>query len=310
MRLLSNCSKVVMAMKYKITHKTVYKYNEAVSLCHNEAHLMPRNSVYQTCLASELVVEPLPIVQQERIDYFGNHVNYFAIQSPHLILTITANSLVDVTDPGEAALSLVSPPWEQVRDVLTQDISLDTLSAREFVLDSHFASTDNSLLAFAMPSFSRNRPILEATSDLMRRIFTEFTYDPNFTTIITPLSDVLLHRRGVCQDFAHLMIACLRSLGLAARYVSGYLETLPPPGQVKLQGSDASHAWLAVYVPERGWIDFDPTNNQIPTNQHITTAWGRDYSDVTPLKGIIFGGGEHLLSVSVDVNRATDEVTF
>ncbi|MEN9849778.1 MAG: hypothetical protein RL368_2518, partial [Pseudomonadota bacterium] len=147
-------------------------------------------------------------------------------------------------------------------------------------------------------------------SDLMRRIFTEFTYDPHFTTIITPLSDVLLHRRGVCQDFAHLMIACLRSLGLAARYVSGYLETLPPPGQVKLQGSDASHAWLAVYVPGRGWIDFDPTNNQIPTNQHITTAWGRDYSDVTPLKGIIFGGGEHLLSVSVDVNRATDEVTF
>jgi transglutaminase-like putative cysteine protease len=144
----------------------------------------------------------------------------------------------------------------------------------------------------------------------MRRIFTEFTYDPHFTTIITPLSDVLLHRRGVCQDFAHLMIACLRSLGLAARYVSGYLETLPPPGQVKLQGSDASHAWLAVYVPGRGWIDFDPTNNQIPTNQHITTAWGRDYSDVTPLKGIIFGGGEHLLSVSVDVNRATDEVTF
>jgi transglutaminase-like putative cysteine protease len=297
-------------MKYRITHKTLYSYNEAVSLCHNEAHLLLRNGVYQTCLNSELMIDPLPIVQQDRIDYFGNRVSYFAIQSPHKVLTITADSIVDVSHPGEIYSSLESPSWEYVRDLLMTDTSQETLFAREFVLDSPFASVDNSLMAFALPSFTRNRPILEATHDLMRRIFTEFTYDPHFTTIVTPLSDVLLHRRGVCQDFAHLMIACIRSLGLAARYVSGYLETLPPPGQQKLQGSDASHAWIAVYVPVRGWIDFDPTNNQIPTDQHITTAWGRDYSDVTPLKGIIFGGGEHVLSVSVDVNRISEPTYY
>jgi transglutaminase-like putative cysteine protease len=202
-----------------------------------------------------------------------------------------------------------SPSWEKVRDSLEHSLTNEYLEAREFVLDSPFIAVDNTLREYARPSFTPGRPILDAVRDLMRRIFTEFVYDPNFTTIITPLNTVLEHRRGVCQDFAHLMIGGIRSMGLAARYVSGYLETLPPPGKEKLQGSDASHAWLAVYVPGQGWVDFDPTNHQMPTNQHITTAWGRDYSDVTPLKGTIFGGGSHILQVSVDVTRMNGETS-
>jgi transglutaminase-like putative cysteine protease len=289
-------------MKYRVTHKTHYSYNEAVSLCHNEAHLMPRNGDTQICTYRQLQVEPFPAIQQERTDFFGNYVNYFAIQAPHKQLTVTARSHIEIQQHHQPSLT-DSPPWEQVRQILETSLEPETLQAREFTLDSPFITIDETLNKYALPSFTPNRPILKAVNDLMNRIYTEFTYDPHFTTIVTPLSDVLDHKRGVCQDFAHLMIASLRTMGLAARYVSGYLETLPPPGQKKLQGSDASHAWLAVYVPKQGWIDFDPTNNQIPSTQHITTAWGRDYADVTPLKGIIFGGGEHTLTVSVDVER-------
>ncbi|ALG68268.1 transglutaminase family protein [Beggiatoa leptomitoformis] len=293
-------------MKYRVTHKTLYSYNAPVSLCHNEAHLAPRSSLYQTCSKSKLSVKPTPAVQYEHVDYFGNSVSYFAIQSPHKVLTVTAVSEIDINQqPFELETARNSPPWETVRDLLQdrQILQAATIEAREYLLDSPFVTVHHLLKAFAEVSFFPNRPILEACLDLMHRVFTEFKYDPNFTTIVTPILEVLEHKRGVCQDFAHLMIGCLRSLGLAARYVSGYLETLPPPGQVKLQGSDASHAWLAVYVPELGWIDFDPTNDQIPINQHITTAWGRDYSDVTPLKGVIFGGGDHMLTVAVDVEK-------
>ena len=156
---------------------------------------------------------------------------------------------------------------------------------------------------YAEKSFAKGRPLLEAVEDLTTRLYTDFTYDPGFTTIATPLADVVKHRRGVCQDFAHLGIACLRALGLAARYVSGYIETDPPPDQEPLEGADASHAWFSVYLPQFGWIDFDPTNNQIPADRHITVAWGRDYADVTPLKGVVFGSGTHELSVSVDCKR-------
>ncbi|EIJ43487.1 transglutaminase-like enzyme, predicted cysteine protease [Beggiatoa alba B18LD] len=293
-------------MKYRVTHKTLYSYNAPVSLCHNEAHLSPRSSLYQTCLKSKLSVKPIPAIQYEHVDYFGNSVSYFAIQSPHKVLTVTAISEVDINQlPLTPAAIKSSPSWESVRHSLQDRQQLQTamIEAREYLLDSPFIPFHPQLKTFAEVSFTPNRPILEASLDLMQRIFTEFKYDPSFTTIVTPVLDVLEHKRGVCQDFAHLMIGCLRALGLAARYVSGYLETLPPTGQVKLQGSDASHAWLAVYVPELGWIDFDPTNNQIPMNQHITTAWGRDYSDVTPLKGVIFGGGDHMLTVAVDVER-------
>lgn len=294
-------------MKYRVTHQTIYHYNERASLCHNEAHLTPRDDTTQKCLSHHLQIEPLPAIQQNHQDFFGNWVTYFSIQIPHQVLTVTATSEVEIQHSGLIPFLTDSPAWEQVRDQLQSSLEPEVLAARELALDSPFITTNDLLHTYAVPSFTPQRPILDAAYHLMNRIYTEFTYDPNFTTIVTPLTEVLEHRRGVCQDFAHLMIGCLRSMGLAARYVSGYLETLPPPGQEKLQGSGASHAWLMVYVPNYGWVDFDPTNNQIPTCQHITMAWGRDYSDVTPLKGIIFGGGEHTLVVSVDVERLTSE---
>jgi transglutaminase-like putative cysteine protease len=239
---------------------------------------------------------------QERTDFYQNRSHYFAIQTPHKQLTVTAIS--DVEIQGFENPALKSETWENVREWVGTDNRPESIEARDFRLDSAFITTqDQTIAEFAYLSFTSARPLLEAVMDLTTRIYQEFSYDPNFTTIATPLSEVLEHRRGVCQDFAHLAIACVRTVGLPARYVSGYLETLPPPGQTKLHGVDASHAWFSVYVPTLGWIDFDPTNNQMLTEQYITTAWGRDYEDVTPLKGIIFGGGEHQLEVSVDVER-------
>ncbi len=288
-------------MKYRITHKTLYTYSNTVSLCHNEAYLTPRNSRGQTCFNSQLWITPLPALMQEHADFFGNNAHYFSIQTPHQQLIVTAISDVKITLPENSALQ--SPSWESVRDGLESDISPEGLEARAFILNSPFIPKNVEIAEYGQVSFPPERPLLEAVQDLTTRIYQDFTYDPNFTTIATPLTEVLKHRRGVCQDFAHLGIACIRTMGLAARYVSGYLETLPPPGQPKLQGVDASHAWLSVYVPQQGWVDFDPTNNQMTTEQYITTAWGRDYEDVTPLKGIVFGGGEHQLDVAVDVER-------
>lgn len=292
-----------MANRYRVTHRTRYRYSDPVSLCHNEACLLARDTPGQVYQAGRLDIDPAPALLTERRDYFGNRVSYFEIQTPHRALTVTARSTLTV----EAAPPLPdSPPWRQTAAILGDaagDPGFD-LAAREFTLASPLVVLDDpALAAFARPSFPPERPLLEAVADLNRRIYTEFRYDPAFSTVATPLAEVLEHRRGVCQDFAHLLIACLRALGLAARYVSGYLETLPPPGQPKLTGSDASHAWASVYLPGHGWFDFDPTNNQRPDRQYVTTAWGRDYGDVTPLKGVIFGGGRHQLEVAVDVER-------
>jgi transglutaminase-like putative cysteine protease len=288
--------------RYRIHHETRYRYSKPVSLCHNEAHLLPRETPHQHVLQSKLHIEPKPAVCLTREDFFGNAVTYLALQESHDMLVVTAVSQVEVT-PVPAPDLGHSLPWEEVREHLKSDLREEALEARQFLLDSPFVSADEPLHRYAVPSFPSGRPILEAVCDLTRRIHADFVYDPEFTTLATPLAEVLAHRRGVCQDFAHLAIGCLRSLGLAARYVSGYLETIPPPGQPRTIGADASHAWFSVYVPGHGWIDFDPTNDQIPLGQHITTAWGRDYTDITPLKGVIFGGATHALSVAVDVSR-------
>ena len=232
---------------------------------------------------------------------FGNRVTYFSIQQSHGALEVTAQSEVEVI-PQSLPAAAATPPWESVLDRL-QGGRGETVKARIFTLASPMVPHNGQATDYARASFAPGRPVLEAVTDLMGRIFRDFEYDPHFSTVATPLSEVLEHRRGVCQDFAHLGLACLRGLGLAARYVSGYLETLPPPGQVKLQGSDASHAWFAVFIPDLGWVDFDPTNDQIPGEQHITTAIGRDYQDVTPLRGVFYGGGAHDLRIAVDVNR-------
>lgn len=291
--------------RYRVVHTTSYEYSQPVSLCHNEAHLSPRDCEYQRRLRHQLRIDPLPEVRTQREDYFGNTVAYFAVQEAHQQLTVTATSEVEFL-PLARVEEADSPPWDQVRDRLMGDAGPEALAAREFLLDSPMVANSAALAEYARASFSPGRPLLQAARELMERIHSDFVYDPHFTTVATPLSEVMDHRRGVCQDFAHLAIGCLRSMGLPARYVSGYIESQPPPGGPRLVGADASHAWASVYVPGNGWVDFDPTNALLPTAVHITIAWGRDYSDVTPLKGVILGGGKHTLSVAVDVLPMVD----
>jgi transglutaminase-like putative cysteine protease len=289
-------------MKYFITHRTVYRYSSDVALCHNEARLLPRETPWQQCYPSRLTIRPRPALSVERRDFFGNRVLYFVIQDIHQELEVAVATGIRVLDARPFAVShRLSLPWEQALAVLRQSPDPEIIEARQYVLDSPFVAAAPPFRAYADPSFDPGRPLLDAVADLNRRIHEEFTYDPHFTTIATPLDQVLGKRRGVCQDFAHLAIACLRAKGLAARYISGYLETLPPPGQPRLVGADASHAWLAVYVPGVGWAEFDPTNDCMPGEKHITLAWGRDYGDVAPLKGVMTGGGSHSLEVAVDV---------
>jgi transglutaminase-like putative cysteine protease len=289
-------------VNYRINHLTRYVYADPVSLCHNIAHLKPRELEHQKVLSAQLRIDPWPAVSSEHRDFFGNRVNYLCIQQSHKSLEIEIASEVEVTAPSlpDFATSL---PWERVVSTLHENRREEILGARLFSLPSAYVQEEPRATELALGSFTPGRPILEAVADLMGQIFREFEFDPHFTTVATPIADVLTHRKGVCQDFAHLGLACLRGLGLAARYVSGYLETLPPPGQPKLQGADASHAWLSVFVPGTGWVDFDPTNDQVPQEQHITTALGRDFRDVTPVRGVFYGGGEHDLVVEVDVNR-------
>lgn len=291
-------------MKYRVSHKTVMDYESRVSLCYNLARLTPRTLPRQQVLSSTLQIDPLPTDHYVGTDAFGNRTDYFSIQQPHETLIVTAVSEVEsLSVEGSLFDRTDSPPWEQVCDQLNGDRSPDLLEAFQFTLDSQMVTADKALHDYAAVSLIRGRSLGEAVNDLMERIFQEFKYDPEFSSLATPLKDVLAHRRGVCQDFAHLAIGCLRSHGLAARYVSGYIETVPPPGEERMVGADASHAWFSVFQPGKGWLDFDPTNNQLPSDRHITVAWGRDYTDVTPLKGVAYGGGEHQLKVSVDVEQ-------
>ncbi|ATG74216.1 transglutaminase [Zobellella denitrificans] len=285
-------------MHYRLHHSTRYDYSAEVALSHNEARLLPRELPWQRVGKTELAIHPQPMRLRERRDFFGNRVAYFSIQELHGSLEVTTTSLVTVSarplpEPGH------HQPWEQAATCLRQ--GTDCLEARLFMLDSDFVGADQALADYARASFTPGRALVEAVYALNQQIFTEFTYDPEHTTIATPLLDVLASRRGVCQDFAHLAIGCLRSLGLAARYVSGYMETLPPPGQPKLQGADATHAWLAVFIPGWGWLEIDPTNGCLPDERYIILGWGRDFSDVTPLKGVMSGGGNDRLTVAVDV---------
>jgi len=291
-------------MKYRVTHSTRYIYSKNVTLCHNVAHLLPRNTSQQTCYISELKISPLPVSVNEWPDLFGNRQASFSIQQPHQELIVTAISEVDVISTGSLLDNAFPTTWEQAVDYLHSAVDVETVDARMYVLESEFIEFSDEVSNYTSQSFTPGRPLLEAVEDLMHRIYKEFDYVPGFSSLATPLHEVLEHRKGVCQDFAHLAIACLRMRGLAARYVSGYLETIPPAGRERLVGADASHAWFSVFVPHQGWIDFDPTNAQIPNEQHITAAWGRDYADVAPLKGVIFGGGDkNKLHVSVDVER-------
>ena len=292
-------------MKYRVTHTTEFVYEAEVGLCYNEARLLPRELPHQRVVSAALKIEPAPEDHYERYDYFGNRTAYFSILQPHEHLIVTATSEV-VTGKSTLFDNTAPLPWEAAREKLCHERDAASIEACQYILDSPSVTVDELLQDYARPSFPPGRPLVEAVHDLMQRIYTEFKYDPEFSTLATPLKEVLAHRSGVCQDFAHLAIGCLRSHGLAARYVSGYIETQPPPGKERLIGADASHAWFSIFQPDIGWLDFDPTNNQIPGERHITVAWGRDYADVTPLKGVAFGGGEHELKVSVDVEARSD----
>jgi transglutaminase-like putative cysteine protease len=288
-------------MRYRIRHRTTYRYDTPANLCHNEARLRPLDLPGQRCLKWRLVIEPEPEFHRARRDSFGNHIDYFSIQRPHPQLVISAESEVEVLSAGQLPLE-AGGPWESMREALLAAKDGASLDARAFALSSPLIPLLPELAEFARQDFTPGRCVIDAVAALNARIFREFKFDPDFTTVATPVTDVMQNRRGVCQDFAQFMIAALRSLGLPARYVSGYLETLPPPGKPKLVGADASHAWIAVFVPGQGWLDFDPTNNLRPGERHITVATGRDYGDVAPLRGVTVGGASHTLKVSVDVS--------
>lgn len=290
--------------RYRITHTTTYEYAESVPVCQNQLHLAPRSTPAQACRNYRLMMRPRPAARRSRLDYFGNSTEFVSVDKAHKELRVTAVSEVDVHALNLATQS--SAPWEAIREKLQTDRSPAWLDAYQFCFESPLvrgrdAALRKSLLEYAQPSFSPGRPVLEASRDLTSRIYADFRYDSTTTSVYTPLEQVLQQRSGVCQDLAHIEVGCLRAMGLAARYVSGYLVTHPPPGKAKLIGADASHAWIAVFAGEVGWVDFDPTNDVSPGDEHITLAWGRDYSDVCPIEGVYVGGGSSILSVQVDV---------
>ncbi|WP_025732837.1 transglutaminase family protein [Carnimonas nigrificans] len=284
-------------MIYRLRHTTRYEYASMVTLCHSEARMLPRQLPWQHCDESEITIFPITVSRCMHTDVFGNRVLYFSLEEPHQSLGITIDTRIRTS--ARPAPVDNGRPW---RSSLALSVGCqERLDTAMVSVDSPLVVSSDSLRDYALPSFPEHRTALEGVLDLNQRIFNEFSYDPGYTTVATPIDDVLLNRRGVCQDFAHLMIGCLRSLGFPTRYISGYLETLPPPGQPRLIGADASHAWLAVYLPESGWLELDPTNGSLSGEKHIINAWGRDYADVAPLKGVMSGGGSQHLTVSVDV---------
>jgi transglutaminase-like putative cysteine protease len=284
-----------------VSHRTTYEYSGPVEQSYNEAHLRPRATDRQHCDLHTLAIDPEPTSRSEYTDSFGNTVTIFVVEGGFDRLSVTATSEVTVRRAPPPPPSL---PWESAQWLLDIDRQSGSRDARQYRAPSRLVPASPELAEYALPSFGAGRPLVDAVVDLAGRIHEDFVYEPGFTSVTTPLLEVLEYRRGVCQDFAHLAVGCVRSIGLAARYVSGYIETIPPPGQPHLLGADASHAWFSVYVPGWGWIDVDPTNDQLVSDSYVTTAWGRDYWDVSPLRGSVEGGGSsHTLDVAVDVTR-------
>jgi len=293
-------------MKYQITHKTWYDYTELVPICHNLIHLAPRSTPYQKCLDYHLSIDPVPAFTSNRDDYFGNRTEYFSIEGGHQKLEIVAESTVEVS-ANTTHRDKDSPAWEAC--VLARTADAESERPREasdpalalLTFPSPRIPALETLRTYAVGSFTPGRPIIGALADLTTRIYADFKFDSRATSVDTPLADVIKFHRGVCQDFAHLATGCLRAMGLAARYTSGYLRTKPAPGRPRLVGADASHAWSSCWCGPLGWIDFDPTNNCFVGESHVTIAWGRDYGDVCPIQGVFVGGGEHQIGVSVEV---------
>jgi len=293
-------------MNYRITHRTVYEYPEPVTVSHHAARVRPRPTAAQGRTDFSLHVVPEPVAKTMRTDYFGNRVCFFSIQQIHRKLEITAVSRVSV-EAIPAPQVTDSPDWPCVRAMFRDPVSPELVEPYQFCFNSPLIQASPELADYVRQSFNEQTPLLVGVQDLNRRIHSDFKYDPVATTVATPLGEVLSNRRGVCQDFAHIAIACLRSLGLPARYVSGYLRTHSGPGKPRLAGADASHAWFSAFCPDLGWVDFDPTNDLIPAEEHITVAYGRDFSDVSPVTGILVGGGSHQVTVGVEVEQVPEE---
>jgi transglutaminase-like putative cysteine protease len=287
-------------MIYKIVHRTTYKYRYPVSVGSHVACLKPRTLARHRLAQSELQIIPSPAVVTERVDYFGNHQYIFTIEEPHDELIVEARSRVVMEEIARDP-HLPSIAWEDAVKSLPEDLSAEALDAYQFRFESPRIRLRPEFARYAKQSFMPGRPMVEALLDLTARIHHEFRFDSKVTTVRTPIEEVFRKKRGVCQDFAHIQIACLRSINLPARYVSGYLRTYPSPGQPRMVGADASHAWVSAFCPGLGWFDVDPTNDVVPSTGHVTIAWGRDFGDVSPLHGLILGGGAHTLKVGVDL---------
>lgn len=283
--------------RYSISHRTSYRYSASVIQSNHLLHLAPRPVPHQEIVRHNLIIEPAPAWRSDRTDYFGNPYTLISLEDEHKELTVNAiNEIIVNPQPSIDLMATVS--WESLSASAASDFGADIA---QFTCASPFGKITADLHAFALPSFPAGTPVLEGARRLMERIFTEFRFDNATTDIATPLETVLKHKSGVCQDFAHLQIAAMRSLGLPCRYVSGYIRTYAKPGEVKLEGTDASHAWVSAWAPETGWVDFDPTNNLVNSPDHIAIAYGRDFGDVSPISGVLLGGGDHAVAVAVDV---------
>lgn len=281
-------------MRYHVTHITTYRYEEPVAQCLTEARLTPRSFPGQVLEYCNLDVDPPPAMLERRTDYFGNEVTAFSVFRAHDNFVVKAESLVEVSPRSENSLPDIS--WEEARVHLATHPDVAGLAAYEYAFDSPFVAALPDLADYAAPTFTPGRPLAEAVLELNHRIHTEFVYKPEATSVDMPLEEVVRQRKGVCQDFSHVMIGALRSLRLAARYVSGYLKS-----GANYEGAEASHAWVSVFLPGYGWLDLDPTNDMRPKDGHVTLAWGRDYGDVAPVKGISLGGGGQTVDVEVRV---------
>ena len=291
----------VASVRYRVTHQTRYTYQSLVTLSQQYLHLSPRSFAYQQTELHQAWSTPQGEESSDGLDYFGNGIQRITITVPHKTLLVHAESTVTLTPRHGLGRISATLPWEMLRDMMQQAGAPSTQEAYRYLYASPHVELSSALQSYASKSYTPGRPQLDAALDLTQRIFDEFEFDSHATEISTPLDQVLKGRRGVCQDFSHLMIGCLRSIGLPARYVSGYILTHPPAGQPRMIGADASHAWVAVFCPGLGWVDFDPTNRCLVQQEHITLGWGRDFSDVTPLRGVVLGGAKHKLQVNVTV---------
>jgi transglutaminase-like putative cysteine protease len=293
----------VSGRRYALVHRTEYGYDDVVTSSFGLTHLLPRATEHQRALVAELEVEPAAADVREHVDFFGNRAAYVEVVEPHTQLVVTARSEVEVLPRAAVDLEAVTTPWETVRDQLAGTVGAAVLEARQFVLTSPRVPPWPEVAAYATSIFPPGRAVGPALADLTTGIHRDFAYQPGATTVRTTLPELLTIRAGVCQDFAHLAVGVLRSVGLAARYVSGYLETTPPPGRERLVGADASHAWVATYLPELGWVELDPTNGKLVDDRYVVAAFGRDYGDVTPMQGVIFTESKKSsLRVSVDLS--------